>query len=197
MCTVLLPPGVNPIAVDKYIISYQLQNYQLNFDNTWYYGDTKILTAKLIIASNPMWESLNLRLYSDQVYEMEDRRSGFLFLPNSFSLHSSQTCCPTHFIFSEGNVWGSVNLTFWHRSFIFKSNKSPTWCNSFSVYYPKFFLQLNMFRAFTRSSSGAQRLQWQHLVFYSYRGDSRAVFVIGPAGRPDHEHSTTVTTIRR
>jgi hypothetical protein len=23
------------------------------------------------------------------------------------------------------------------------------------------------------------------------------VFVVGPAGRPDHEHSTTVTTIRR
>jgi hypothetical protein len=31
----------------------------------------------------------------------------------------------------------------------------------------------------------------------SYRGDSRAEFVVGPAGRPDHEHSTTVTTIRR
>ena len=29
----------------------------------------------------------------------------------------------------------------------------------------------------------------------SYRGDSRAVFVV--AGRPDHENSTTVTTIRR
>jgi len=24
MCTVLLPPGVNPIAINKYIISYQL-----------------------------------------------------------------------------------------------------------------------------------------------------------------------------
>jgi len=23
------------------------------------------------------------------------------------------------------------------------------------------------------------------------------VFVVGPEGRPDHEHSTTVTTIRR
>ena len=30
-----------------------------------------------------------------------------------------------------------------------------------------------------------------------YRGDSRAVFVVGPAGRPDREHSTTTTTIRR
>jgi hypothetical protein len=60
----------------------------------------------------------------------------------------------------------------------------------FSVYYPDVYLQLNMFRAFSRPSSGAQLLQWQPLVLTSYRGDSRA-------GRPDHEHSTTVTTIRR
>ena len=39
-------------------------------------------------------------------------------------------------------------LTFWHRSFKFNSNKSPTWCNNFSVYYPDVCLQLNMFRAF-------------------------------------------------
>ena len=36
-----------------------------------------------------------------------------------------------------------------------------------------------MFRAFSRPSSGAQ---WQPLVLPSYRGDSRAVFVVGPAG---------------
>ena len=85
----------------------------------------------------------------------------------------------------------SLLLTFWHRSFIFNSNKSATWCNNFSVYYPDVCLQL-MFRAFSRPSSGAQWLQWQPLVLPSYSGDSRAVF-----GRPDHEHSTTVTTIRR
>ena len=39
-------------------------------------------------------------------------------------------------------------LTFWHRSFIFNSNKPPTWCNNFSVYYPDVCLQLNMFRVF-------------------------------------------------
>ena len=88
-------------------------------------------------------------------------------------------------------------LTFWHRSFTFNSNKSQTWCNSFSVYYPDVCLQLNMFRAFSRPSSGAQWLQWQPLVLPSYRGDSRAVFVVGPAGRPNHEHSMTVTTIWR
>jgi hypothetical protein len=42
-----------------------------------------------------------------------------------------------------------------------------------------------MFRAFPRPSSGAQWLQWQPLVLPSYRGDSRAVFVVG-------HHDTTV-----
>jgi hypothetical protein len=45
-------------------------------------------------------------------------------------------------------------LNFWHRGFKFNSNKSPTWCNNFSVYYPDFCLQLNMFPAFSRTSSG-------------------------------------------
>ena len=43
-----------------------------------------------------------------------------------------------------------------------------------------------MFRAFSRPSSGAQRLQWQPLVLPSYRGDSRAVFVVGPVIRYHH-----------
>ena len=38
----------------------------------------------------------------------------------------------------------------------YNSNKSPTRCNNFAVYYPDVYLQLNMFRAFSRSSSGAQ-----------------------------------------
>jgi hypothetical protein len=41
-----------------------------------------------------------------------------------------------------------------------------------------------MFRAFPRPSSGAQWLRWQPQVLPSYRGDSRAVFVVGPAGQP-------------
>jgi len=44
------------------------------------------------------------------------------------------------------------------------------------------YLQLNMFRAFSRPSSGAQWLQWQPLVLPSCRGDSCAVFVVGPTG---------------
>jgi hypothetical protein len=79
------------------------------------------------------------------------------------------------------------------------SNKSPTRCNNFPVYYPDVYLQLNMFRAFSRPSSGAQWLQWQPLVLPLYRGDSRAVFVVGPTGRParpwthhDCHHDTKV-----
>jgi hypothetical protein len=62
------------------------------------------------------------------------------------------------------------------------SNKSPTRRNSFPVYYPDVYIQFNMFRAFSRPSSRAQWLQWQPLVLPSYRDDSRAVFVVGPAG---------------
>jgi hypothetical protein len=67
------------------------------------------------------------------------------------------------------NRWNS--LTFWHRNFTLNSNKSPIWCNNFSVYYPDVCLQLNMFRVISRPSSGAQWLQWQPLVLPSYRGD--------------------------
>jgi hypothetical protein len=86
-------------------------------------------------------------------------------------------------------------LTFWHRSFIFNSNKSPTWCNNFSVYYSDVCLQLNMFRVFSRPSSGAQWLQWRPLVLPSYHGDSRAVFMVGPAWtwtQHDCHHDTKV-----
>ena len=85
------------------------------------------------------------------------------------------------------------DIYLWYRSVKFKwklltitaiknSNKSPTRCNNFPVYYPDVYLQLNMFRAFSHPSSGAQWPQWQPLVLPSYRGDSRAVFVVGPAG---------------
>jgi hypothetical protein len=88
---------------------------------------------------------------------------------------------PNLYMFRALMCSSSGELTFWHRSFTFNSNKSPTWCNNFSIYYPEVCLQLNMFRAFSRPSSGAQWLQWQLLILPSYRGDSRAVFVVGPA----------------
>ena len=65
--------------------------------------------------------------------------------------------------------------------------------------YPDVCLQLNMFRAFSCPSSGVQWLQLQPLVLPSYRGDSRAVFVVGLACRPaqprtqhDCHHDTKV-----
>ena len=104
-------------------------------------------------------------------------------------------CCITYYslptCFDSRPIYHQCNLTFWHRSFKFNSNKSPTWCNNFSVYYPDVCLQLNMFRAFSRPSSGAQWLQWWPLVLPSYRGDSRAVFVVGSAdwpARPRTQH---------
>jgi hypothetical protein len=44
-------------------------------------------------------------------------------------------------------------LTFWHPSFTFNSNKSPTWCNNCSVYYPDVYLQLNMFATATATAT--------------------------------------------
>ena len=58
--------------------------------------------------------------------------------------------------------------------FYINSNKSPTWSNNFSLYYPGVCLQLNTLRAFSRPPSRAQWLQWQPLVLPSYRGDSYA-----------------------
>jgi len=49
-----------------------------------------------------------------------------------------------------------------------------------------------MFRAFSRPSSGVQLLQWQPLGLPSYRGDSRAVLVVGLAGRHDYHHDMKV-----
>jgi hypothetical protein len=56
----------------------------------------------------------------------------------------------------------------------------------FSVYYPDVYLQLSMFRAFSRPSSGAQRLQYQPLVLTLYRGDSR------PRTQHGYHHDTKV-----
>jgi len=84
-------------------------------------------------------------------------------------------------VVGETNTRSTKKNNFWHRSFTFNLNKSPIWCDNFSVYYPEVCFQLNMFRAFSRPSSGAHWLQWQPLVLPSYRGDSRVVFVVGPA----------------
>jgi hypothetical protein len=59
----------------------------------------------------------------------------------------------------------------------------PTRCNTFSSLLLDVYLQLNMFRASSRPSSGAQQPQKQPLVLPLERGDSSAV----GRGRPDHD----------
>jgi hypothetical protein len=51
----------------------------------------------------------------------------------------------------------------------------PTRRNNFSILLLDVYLQLNMFQASSRPSSGAQQLQLQTLVLPSGRGDSSAV----------------------
>jgi len=41
MCTVLLPPGVNPTAVNKYNRSYHMISYTLTFSGTQLKRETK------------------------------------------------------------------------------------------------------------------------------------------------------------
>ena len=61
----------------------------------------------------------------------------------------------------------------------------PTRCNNFSSLLLDVYLQLNMFRASSHPSSGAQQLHKQPLVLPSERGDSNAVGRVR-GGRPDH-----------
>ena len=62
----------------------------------------------------------------------------------------------------------------------------PTKCNIFSSLLLEVYVQLKMFRASSRPSSGAQQLQQQPLVLPLERGDSSAVGR-GRAGWPDHD----------
>ena len=61
----------------------------------------------------------------------------------------------------------------------------PTRCNNFSSLLFDVYVQLNMFRASSRPSSGAQQLQQQPLVLPLEGGGSSAVGC-GRASRPDH-----------
>ena len=62
------------------------------------------------------------------------------------------------------------------------SNKSDATIFQFIIL--RFTYRSTCFGRFSCPSSGAQWLQWQPLVLPSYRGDSCAVFIVGPAGRP-------------
>ena len=58
--------------------------------------------------------------------------------------------------------------------------------NNFSSLLLGVYLQLNVFRASSRPSSGAQQLQYQPLILPLERGGSSAVGR-SQAGRPDHD----------
>jgi hypothetical protein len=141
---------------------------------------------------------------------MEARRTNWSL---SSSFPSSSSCSPDFAVklnsaFNTSHAkatWSSYRHTTKKRrrrkikEIYMKSNKSPTRCNNFSVYYPDVYLQLNMFRAFSHPSSVARWMLWEPPVLPSHRGDSRAVFVVGPAGRParpqtqhDCHHDTKV-----
>jgi hypothetical protein len=68
--------------------------------------------------------------------------SFFLFWsPAQYWVRSTDYSAPPHVIFSIPiySIAPEKILTFWHRSFISNSNKSPAWCNNVSVYYPDVF----------------------------------------------------------
>ena len=73
-----------------------------------------------------------------------------------------------------------------HKDYYLEFKCQPTRCNNFSSLLLDVYVQLNMFRASSRLSSGAQNLQQQPLVLPLERGGS-SVVGRGPAGRPDDD----------
>jgi hypothetical protein len=71
----------------------------------------------------------------------------------------------------------------------------PTRYNNFSSLLLDIYVQLNMFRASSRTSSGAQQMQEQPLVLPLERGDSSAVGR-GWANQPDQTNSTATITLQ-
>jgi hypothetical protein len=68
-----------------------------------------------------------------------------------------------------------------------------TRCNNFSSLLFDVYVQLNMFRAFSHPSSGAQQLQWQPLVLLLKHGGSSTV----GRGRADTTNSTATTMLQQ
>ena len=68
----------------------------------------------------------------------------------------------------------------------FNSNKSPTWCNNFQFFILTFIYSSTCFGRFPTHHQKLNDCSGSLWFLSSYRGDSRAVFVVGPADRPDH-----------
>ena len=87
-------------------------------------------------------------------------------------------------------LWNAVLISF-QISYKFQINQ-PARCNNFSILLLDVYVQLNMFRASSRPTSGAQQLQQQPLVLPLERGGSSAVGR-GRAGRPGGPTTTNST----
>jgi len=65
----------------------------------------------------------------------------------------ANTCLST----ARKNMYsGGITLSALRHNSLLTSNKSPTRCNNFPIYYPDIYLQLKMFRALSLPSSEAQ-----------------------------------------
>jgi hypothetical protein len=80
------------------------------------------------------------------------------------------------------------------KQIIHNSNKSPTRCNNFPVYYPDIYLQLNMFRTFSRPSSGAQRLSGSLCFLPSFVVTVMLCLWSGRLARPQTQHDCHLDT---
>ena len=126
----------------------------------------------------------------------------FVSVTNSMLNHTAVTIlCSTLYITATERQRKSKFLKFKicqsvHRQTI--PINQPTRCNNFSSLLLDVYVQLNMFWASSRPSSGAQKLQYQPLVLPLERGDNSAVGR-GRAGynRPTTTNSTAITTLQR
>ena len=68
MCTVLLPPGVNPIAVNKYIISYVPLLQCLYFHNARYFAVLRLVLGRPFIATDFFVKEFKELRTSDKIF---------------------------------------------------------------------------------------------------------------------------------
>ena len=88
------------------------------------------------------------------------------------------------------------DLTFWHRSFTFNSNHQPdaTIFQFIILTFVYISTSFGRFPAHHQELNDCNDSLWFYLCIVVI---VVLLFVVGPAGWPDHEHSTAITTIRR
>jgi hypothetical protein len=130
MCTVLLPPGGYPIAVNKYI--YLSDWVDRTFDND-VLENTRISCP--CRDSNSGSSNPYASHYTDWVTRSWGKSVKSPVSGPRFENRTSET------LNTSVKYTGVFELCC--------SDKPPTRCNNFSFYYPDVYLQLNMFRAFS------------------------------------------------